>query len=63
MKIFLIKLGCVNYGICVSNSIEKAKNFYINEHHIEPIVEDITNAYDFPVLEIKVTNQLKGMIP
>jgi len=63
MKIFLIKLGCVNYGICVSDSIEKVKNFYINEHHIEPIVEDITNVYDFPVLEIKVTNQLKRMIP
>jgi len=63
MKVFLIKLGCVNYGICASDSIEKVKNFYINEHHIEPIVEDITNAYDFPALEIKVTNQLKGMIP
>ena len=62
MKVFLIKIGCVNYGICVSDSIEKVRNFYINERHIEPIIEDITNAYDFPVLEINVTRELKDLI-
>lgn len=62
MKVFLIKIGCVNYGICVSDSIEKVRNFYINEHHIEPIIEDITNAYDFPVLEINATHELKDLI-
>lgn len=62
MKVFLIKIGCVNYGICVSDSIEKVRNFYINERHIEPSIEDITNVYDFPVLEINITHELKDLI-
>lgn len=62
MKVFLIKIGCVNYGICCSDSIEKVRNFYINEHHIEPTIEDITSAYDFPVLEINITHELKDLI-
>lgn len=62
MKVFLIKIGCMNYAICCSDSYDKVKNFYKNEHRIEPIIEDITNAYDFPVLEINTTHELKDLI-
>jgi hypothetical protein len=61
MKVFLIKLGCVNYGICVSESIEKVKNYY-NHNVISYDIIDITNEYDFPALEVKVTNELKRMV-
>lgn len=62
MKVFLIKIGRMNYGICCSDSIEKVRNFYTNELHIEHTIEDITNAYDFPALEINITHKLKDLI-
>ncbi len=63
MKVFLIKIGCVNYGICVSDSIEKVKTYYkINHSNIEFVFEDITNTYDLTVLEVNVSQKIKDLI-
>lgn len=63
MKIFLIKIGCMNYGLCVSDSIEKVEAYYkFNHSNVIFTFEDITNVYDFPVLEINVSQKIKDLI-
>jgi hypothetical protein len=62
MRVFLIKVGCMNYGICASDSVEKVKNYYLNNHCQAFDIVDITDAYEFPVLEIMCSKNIKDLI-
>lgn len=62
MKLFLIKIGDLNYGLCCSDSEQKVRNFYDNKFTLEYSILDITNLYDLPCMEISITNELKGII-
>ena len=61
-RVYLIKVGSMNYGICASDSVDKVHNYY-NEHlRSNYDLEDITDKEDLPVLEVKVTNEIKGIL-
>ena len=62
MKLFLIKIGDLNYGLCCSDSEKKVKNFYDNRFTIEYEIQDITNLYDLPCMEISLNNDIKRII-
>lgn len=62
MKLFLIKIGDLNYGLCCSDSEQKVKSFYDNKFTIQYTIEDITNIYSLPCMEISITNEIKGII-
>jgi len=51
----------MNYAICVSDSIEKVKNYY-SHSTIQYEIEDITNAYDFPVMEVQINQLIKDVV-
>ncbi len=63
MRVYLIKVGCMNYGICVSDSEDKVKNYYtLNHPNLNFSIEDISHLKDLPVLEVVITKELKTLI-
>ncbi len=63
MNVYLIRLGCMNFGICVSKNEKEVRDHYARNHPgMLFTIENITNSYDFPVLEVQINKQIKDIV-
>jgi hypothetical protein len=53
----------MNFGICVSKNEKEVRDHYARNHPgMLFTIENITNSYDFPVLEVQINKQIKDIV-